>query len=225
MSAPFPSVSSRTRPATSVAEEIDHLDGPIGMSRVSLRLARHADHARAAPARDLHGGLSDLAGHAEYQHRLVPVRHPRAPKAFDRRDERHADPGGFSPRQVLWFLDDRVGLDNEMRGMGAVAPDSEIAGRSEHFAADRAGRTIDHHTGVVASRSARKDRVRHQPGRRLDVGRIDGSRLDLDQHLSVAARQRPPLDNRRHFGRRLGLDVQPSATHLDGYRLGVRFIL
>ena len=59
-----------------------------------------------------------------------------------------------------------------------------------------AGRAVDHHAGIVAARRARKHRIGHQPGRGLDVGRIDRGGLDLDQHLvwrrATACAARPP---------------------------------
>ena len=81
-------------------------------------------------------------------------------------------------------------------------------------------RSLDHHAGKVAARRAREHRIGHQPGRRLDVGRIDSRRLDLDQHLIGAARQRMALDHRRNRGSVLRLRMQPHAAGFDRDRFG-----
>jgi hypothetical protein len=98
-------------------------------------------------------------------------------------------PAASSHDRIFRLLHHGIGLDGQMRGVGAVAPDPEIARRAEHLAADGAGRAVDHDPGVVAAGRARKYRVGHQAGRGLDVGGIDRRRLDLDQHFIDGPRQ------------------------------------
>jgi hypothetical protein len=74
-----------------------------------------------------------------------------------------------------------------MGGMRAVAANTEIAGRAEHLATDPSPWPVNHDTGIVAPRRAREDGVRHQPGRGLDVGWVDGRGLDFDQQIVLAA--------------------------------------
>ena len=104
--------------------------------------------------------------------------------------------------------------------MRAVAADAEITGGAEHLAADRAGRPVDHHAGVVAAGRAREDGIGHQPGRGLDVGRIDGGGLHLDQEIIRTARERMTLDNWRNRSRIFGLGIEANATRLDGFGIG-----
>ena len=166
------------------------------MSLIGLVLAHHADHARPVPARDLHRGLADLAVDAHHQHGLAGHRDSGAPKTFHRGDEGHADAGRLFPGNAVRLVDDRLELDGQMRRMCAVAANAEIAGGAEYLAPDRARRAVDHHAGIVAAGRAREYRIRHQPGRGLHVGWIDGCGLELDQQVIFAARQRVRLDNR-----------------------------
>src|SRR5207245_9670169 len=121
---------------------VDDIDGRIGMALIRLALAHDADHARAVPARDLHRRLPDLAVDAHDQHGLAGLRDAGAAQAFHGGDERHADAGGLLPGNALRLLHHRFRLDHEVRGMGAVAADAEIAGRAEHLAPDPARRTV-----------------------------------------------------------------------------------
>jgi len=202
---------------------VDHVNPGIGVTLVGLACAHHTDHARAVPARDLHRGLPDLAVNAHHQHRLVLAWHAGAAKAFHRRDKGNADPGGLIPRQVFRFFHDSIGFNREMRGMGAVAPDAEIARRAEHVAPDPIGWAIDHDARVIATGRARKYGVSHQAGRGLDVGRIHGRRRDFDQHLVRGPRQRAPLDRRRQRCRIVSLRQQAQAARLDHNRLTMVF--
>ena len=194
---------------------IDDFDMGIGVALIGLALAHHADHARAAPACDLHGGLAYLAIDAHHQHGLVLVGHAGAPETFHRGDEGNPDPGGLLPRQIFRLRYHRIGFNSKMRGMGAVAPDPEIARRAEHLASDPAGWTVDDGTRVIAAGRARKHRVSHQAGRRLDVGRIDGRRPPLDHQFMRGPRQRTPLDRRCERSRVVSLRGEPHAARLD----------
>ena len=111
-----------------------------------------------------------------------------------------------------------------MRGVGAVAPDAEVARRAEHLAPDPIGRAVDHDPRIVAAGGARKYRVSHQAGGGLDVGWIDRRRLDLDQQLVRGPRQRTPLDRGRERSRIISLRRQAHAARLDGNRRTVRFL-
>ena len=200
------------------ARRVDHVDFGTGVALIGFVLAHHADRARALPARDLYRGLTDLAVDTHHQHGFVLVGHSGAAKAFHRGDERNANAGRLLPRQVLWFLDHRIGFNNKMRGVGAVAPDPKVARRAEYLTADHIGRTIDHGSCVVAAGRARKHRVGHQTGGGLDVGRIDGRRLELDQHLVRGPRQPVPLDCERERSRIVNPVRQPHAARLNGNR-------
>src|SRR6185312_1986124 len=76
--------------------------------------------------------------------------------------------------------------------------------------------TVDDDAGIVPSRGARKHGIGHQTRRGLDIGWIDGSSPDLDQHLVDPARQRVPLDRRHERLRILRLGIEPHAAGLDG---------
>ena len=102
--------------------------------------------------------------------------------------------------------------------MGAVTANAEIARGAEHLAPDPAGRTVDHDSSIVPARRARKYRVGHRAGSGFDIGRIDGRRLEFDQHLVGRARQRTPLDPRREQGRGVGLGREAHAARLDRKR-------
>ena len=195
---------------------VDHLDLRVGMSLIRLAPARHADGAGAVPGRDLHGGLPDLAVDAHDQHGIARLRHAGAAQAFHRGDEGNADAGRLLPRNRFRLFDHGLALDHQMRGMGAVAADAEIAGGAEHLAADPVRGTIDHDAGIVAAGRAREYGIGHQAGGGLDVGGIDGRGLDLDQQVVFAARQRVPLDHRRDRSGIVGLRQQAHAARLDG---------
>src|ERR1700680_2217928 len=107
------------------------------MTLVRLALARHADHARAVPARDLHRGLADFAVDAHHQHGLAAFGHPGTAKSFDRGDKGNADACGLFPRNAFRLVHHRVGLDGKVGGVGAVAADPEVTRWTHHFAADR----------------------------------------------------------------------------------------
>ena len=188
---------------------IDDLDRPVGMALVSLVLADDADHPCAAPGRKLRRGLADLAVQPHDQNGVLRRRHAGAAKSLDRGHERHADAGGFFHRDGSGFLDQRRRLDNQMRRVGAVAADAEIAGRAEHLAADPFRRAIDHDAGKIAPRRARENRIGHQAGRGLDVGGIDAGRLDFHDHVIRPARQRALLDRRRERRRVRRFRIQP----------------
>jgi hypothetical protein len=141
-----------------------------------------------------HRRLPDLAVDAHHEHGLARFGDAGAAQAFHRGDERHADAGGLLPGNAGGFLHDSLGFDHEMRGVGAVAANAEIAGGAEHLAPDPSRRPADHDARIVAPRCAWKYRIGHQPGRGLDVGRIDRRGPDLDQQVVVAARQRVGLD-------------------------------
>ena len=81
--------------------------------------------------------------------------------------------------------------------------------------------SIDHDARIVAARRARKDRIGHQPGRGLHVGRIDGGGLDLDQQLVVGARQGPRFDHGRKRSRIGDFRRQAHAAGLDRDRLDI----
>ena len=115
---------------------IDDFDGRIGVAFVCFVPAHHADHPRAVPARDLYRRLPDLAVDAHDQHGLACLGDAGAPQAFHRGDKGHADAGGLLPGNARGLLHHGVGLDHEMRGMGAVTANAEIAGRAEHLAPD-----------------------------------------------------------------------------------------
>ena len=97
------------------------------MAVIGFVLARHTDHARAAPACDLRRSLPDLAVDAHHQHGLGLGRHSGAAQAFHGRDKGNADAGGFIPGETSRLLHHRIGFDGKMRGVGAVAPDPEVA--------------------------------------------------------------------------------------------------
>ena len=181
------------------------------MALIGLAPADDADDTGAAPSRDLRRRLPYLAVDAQDQHRFPGARHAGAAETFERRDEGHADPGGFLQRQAGGFFDHGCRFDDEMGRVGAVAADAEIARRAEHRFADQVGRTIDHDPGEVAARCAREDGVGHQAHRGLHVGRIDGRRGDLDQQVFGArGAQAEAFDNGRDAGgiRRLGVQAE-----------------
>ena len=66
--------------------------------------------------------------------RLAGLRHAGAAQTFHRGDEGNADAGRLLPRNRLRFFDHGLALDHQMRGVGAVASDAEIAGGAEHLA-------------------------------------------------------------------------------------------
>ena len=84
---------------------------------------------------------------------------------------------------VLGLRRTSAAVDDEMRGMRAVAPDAELAARAPDFLAQEVGGSLHHDSGPVPARRARPDRVRHRAQRRLHVGRIDAGRTDFDDHL------------------------------------------
>ena len=85
--------------------------------------------------------------------------------------------------------------------MRSVAADSEIAGRAEHLLANEVGWALHHHAGKVTAGRTRKDGVRHQADRGLDVGRVNGRSLDLDEDVFEPAPRETNLFDRkgRHF--------------------------
>ena len=153
------------------------------MPCVRFFFAHNADHVGAAPGRELHCGLSDLAIGAEDQDALMGFRQPGPSKALDCGDEWDPDSGRLVHGHRRGFFDQRRRLDDEMRRMRPVAPDAQIAGRTEHFLADPFRRTIDDEAREIAARRSRKHRIGHQSGGRLEVGWIDARRLDLDDGL------------------------------------------
>src|SRR4051794_41185314 len=103
------------------------------MPLIRFRLPDDADNARAPPRRDLRRRLPDPAVHAHDQHDVAASRKARTRKAFRRGDKGNADSGRLLQRNVFWFGDQRLRLDEKMAGMRAVAADAEIAGRAENF--------------------------------------------------------------------------------------------
>jgi hypothetical protein len=200
---------------------IDHLDRRTRIALIRFALADDADRARAVPCCDLHRGLAYLAVDAHHQHGFACFRHAGAAQAFHRGDKGHADAGRLFPGNRARLVDDRLRLDHEVRGMGAVATNAEIAGRAEHVAAHPVGGAIDDNPGVVAARRAREHGVRHQAGGGLDIRRIDRRRLDLDQQLVQRARQRAPLDDGRDPSHILGLCRQANAARFGRNRRAI----
>jgi len=190
------------------------------MALICFRLAHHADDARALPGRDLHRRLTDLAVDAEHQHRFAGLWNAGAAKALHGGDEGHADAGGPLPGHGLRLVHHRVRFDDEMAGVSAVTADAEVAGGAEHLAADRTRRPLDHHAGVIATRRPREDGIGHQPGRGLDVGRIDSGGLDLDQEIIRTTRERMTLDARCKRGGVLSLGIEAHAARFDGFGIG-----
>ena len=189
-------VSSRTRAATSVAGSIDHLDRRIGVAFICFGLAHHADDARAAPGRDLHGGLADLAVDAHHEHGFVRLRQAGAAQAFHRRDKGHADAGGLFPGNRLWVSPPRLRARPPDAWHGCRRGGCRDRRRSRTPRARSSRGAVDDNAGIVAAGRARKDGIGHQAGGSLHVGRIDRRRLHLDQQFvaacaSVCAARRP----------------------------------
>ena len=107
-----------------------------------------------------------------------------------------------------------------MRGVGAVAADAEISGGAEHLAADRIGRPVNHHAGIIAAGRAGEDGIGHQPGRSLHIGRVDRGGPYLDQEILRTAREHMTLDQRRDRRSIIGLGIEADAARFDGFAIG-----
>ncbi len=173
-----------------LALRVDDLGCDLRRTGETLVAAHHADDPRAPPGGDLGGCLADLAVEAEDQHRLARLRHSTPAEAFLRGHEGHADPRRLVERNAGRLLDERLGLDDEMGRMRAVAADAEIAGGAEDGAAQPFGRPVDDGPGEIAAGRPREDRVGHHADRRLRIRRVDGRGAHLDQHV----RGGEPLD-------------------------------
>src|SRR5262249_50395013 len=86
---------------------VDHGNRRASVSGIRLGLAHHADDTRAAPSRDLGGGLPDFAVDAHDEHGLAAFRHARAAETFDGGHEWDADAGRFH-RARHWLAFRRV---------------------------------------------------------------------------------------------------------------------
>ena len=173
------------------ARRIDDLDRRAGMAFVRLGLTDDADHACAAPARDLRRRLTHLAVDAHDEDDLAGLREAGAGKAFGRGHEGHTDSRCFLHRHVLRLYDQRLRLDDKMARMRAVAADAEIARRAEDFRADKFARPVDDAARKIAAGRARKDGIGHHAHSRFHVGGIDARSGDLDQRVFIAFAREP----------------------------------
>jgi hypothetical protein len=77
--------------------------------------------------------------------------------------------------------------------MGPVAPDAEVAAGAPNLPPDELLRPFDNHAGIVATRGARPDRVRHATEYRPHVARVHSGTADLD-HGITGAQVAPQID-------------------------------
>ena len=147
--------------------------GALPVPGIGFGAAGGAEHAGAAPGRDLCRGLPHLAVDAHDENHLAGMREPHAAEALGGSGEWDANPGRFLHSDAGRFGQQGGGLYQQVRGMGAVLPDAEVAGGAEHDLPDKLRRTREHRASKVAARRAGEDGVRHHPKRRLHIGRVD----------------------------------------------------
>jgi hypothetical protein len=68
--------------------------------------------------------------------------------------------------------------------MGPVAPNAEVAAGAPNLPPEELPRPFDNHAGIVATRGARPDRVRHVTEYRPHVTRVDSGTADLDHGIT-----------------------------------------
>ena len=68
--------------------------------------------------------------------------------------------------------------------MGPVAPNAEVAARTPNLPPEELPRPFDNHPGIVATRGARPDRVRHATEYRPHVTRVHSGTADLDDGIT-----------------------------------------
>jgi len=95
-------------------------------------------------------------------------------------------PAASIERDIGWLFDECVGLDHQMRGVCAVTPNAEIAGRAENFLSPELSRTVDHYAGEISPWRARKDRIGHETQCCLAVGRVYGRGSDRNEGVAGA---------------------------------------
>ena len=89
--------------------------------------------------------------------------------------------------------------------MGPVAPNAEVAARAPNLPPKELLRPFDNHSGIVATRCARPDRVRHATEYRPDVAWVHSGTADLHHGITggQVARQ-IDLDQLQRGVKRLG---------------------
>jgi hypothetical protein len=128
--------------------------------------------------------LADLAVRAEHQHHVAAAHGSSLTQPLIGGDEGHAHPAGFGESDAGGLLRQVRRREHEVAGMGPVAPNAEVAAGAPNLPPEELLRPFDNHAGIVATRRARPDRVRHATEYRPHVTRVHSCTADRDHGIT-----------------------------------------